>query len=336
MASTVSLETRLPPTPGPCGLPREVWYNLRMRKRPLIAWTGILVLAAAVSCGGGPKPLSPEDMAELEAWRAQRLARLTAEDGWLTLIGLHWLAPGAHRFGSSDGCEIVLPDPNIPPVAGEIVLRGDGSLLLRSLAPGAVTVNNLQVTSTPLADDAGGSPDVVRTGRISFYAIRRGDRLGLRIKDPEAPTRKNFKGLEYYPPDGRYRTVAHLERYHHPRPVKIATVIGTEEELLAPGVLRFRLLGRDLSLVPLVEHPGDTELFLVFRDATSGTATYGAGRFLSATLEPDGTAVLDFNRAYNPPCAFTPYATCPLPPPENALPIPVEAGEKLPPGTSHH
>ncbi len=296
----------------------------------------ILLLATVISCGGGPRPLSPQEQADLEAWRARRLARLTAEDGWLTLIGLYWLSPGVHRFGSSEECEIVLPDPAVPPVAGEVELRSNGSLLLRSLAPGAVTVNNLPVASTPLTDDSSGSPDVVRTGRITFYAIRRGDRLGLRIKDPDAPTRTGFKGLEYYPPDGRFRVVAHLERYPHPRPIRIATVIGTEEELLAPGVLRFQLLGHDLSLVPLVEHPGDTELFLVFRDATSGTATYGAGRFLSATLGPDDTALLDFNRAYNPPCAFTPYATCPLPPPENSLPIPIEAGEKLPPGASHH
>ncbi len=307
---------------------------MRRATRTLCVVFGLLVLP--ISCSRGPRPLTPSEKADLESWRAERLARLTAEDGWLTLIGLHWLTPGAHRFGSSEACEVVLPDPAVPPVAGEVVLGADGTLLLRSLVPGAVTVNGLAVDSSPLKDDSGGSPDVVKTGRISFYVIRRGDRLGLRIKDPEAATRKGFQGLEYFPPDGRYRVVAHLERYPHPRTVKISTVIGTQEELLAPGVLRFRLLGRELSLVPLVEHPDDRELFLIFRDATSGASTYGAGRFLSARLEADGTAVVDFNRAYNPPCAFTPFATCPLPPPENVLPIPIEAGEKAPRGAPHH
>ncbi len=296
----------------------------------------ILLLATILlpGCHGGRKALAPSEAEALQAFRKQREERLKAPDGWLSLIGLHWLTPGVHTFGSGRTAEIVLPDPSIPEIAGSLELGPEGTVILRTAVPGAVTVNGLAVTSTRLVDDAAGKPDIVRTGRIQFYIIRRGDRTGVRIKDPEAPTRKAFRGLAWYPPDARYRVVARLEPYTHPRTVRVATKIGTPAEFLAPGVLHFEIEDHPLSLVPLIQKAGDRELFLVFRDATSGHETYGAGRFLDAHLEDDGTAILDFNRAVNPPCAFTPYATCPLAPPENVLPIPIRAGEKLPPG--HH
>lgn len=296
----------------------------------------LLILGVLVSCQRGPRPLAAELHAELQEWRQDRLTRLTSDNGWLTLIGLHWLEPGEHSFGSADTCEVVLPDPTIPPVAGTVTLEDDGTVLLKVVEKGAATVNGLGITSTRLTDDSSGRADRVQTGRITFYVIRRADRLGLRIKDPDAPTRKKFKGLEYFPEDARYRVVARLERYAHPRTMKINTAIGTQEEMLAPGILRFRLLGHELSLVPLVQNPDDRDFFVVFRDATSGATSYSGGRFLEAELRENDTAVLDFNRAYSPPCAFTPFATCPLPPEENVLAVPIEAGEKVPPGAHLH
>ncbi len=300
------------------------------------ATTLCLVLGVLLACQQTPRPLPPKLHAELEKWRQDRLERLTSNNGWLTLIGLYWLEPGDHSFGSSNRCEVVLPDPTIPALAGTVTLKDDGTVFLTVAEEGATTVNGSDVASTRLNDDSAGHPDVVRTGRITFYVIRRADRLGLRIKDPEAPTRESFKGLEYFPEDARYRVVGRLERFKHPRTMVINTAIGTQEEMLAPGLLRFELLGHDLSLAPLVQNPDDHDFFVVFRDATSGVTSYSGGRFLEATLKDDGTAVLDFNRAYNPPCAFTSFATCPLPPEENVLPLPVRAGEKLPPGAHPH
>ena len=293
-----------------------------------------LALGPLWACHGKRGAMAPSELEALEQFRAQRLERLTAPDGWLSLIGLHWLTPGRQTFGSGRGCDIVLPDPAVPEVAGSLELTDEGRVLLRAGVPEAVTVNGIHVATATLTDDGTGNPDIVRTGRIQFYVIRRGDRLGVRIKDPESPARKTFKGLAWYPPDARYRVVARLEPFPRPRIVRVATKIGTPAEFTAPGTLRFTLEGRTLSLLPLVEGPDSRELFIVFRDATSGKTTYGAGRFLDAHLEDDGTAILDFNRAVNPPCAFTPYATCPLAPPENDLPVPIPAGEKLPPG--HH
>ncbi len=296
----------------------------------------LLILGVLVSCQRGPRPLPAELHTELQTWRQDRLTRLTSENGWLTLIGLHWLEPGEHSFGSADTCEVVLPDPTIPPVAGTVTLEEDGKVILKVAEKGAVTVNGLDIASTRLTDDSSGRADRVQTGRITFYVIRRADRLGLRIKDPDAPTRKTFKGLEYFPEDARYRVVARLERYAHPRAMTIDTAIGTQEEMLSPGVLRFQLIGHDLSLAPLVQNPDDHDFFIVFRDATSGVTSYSGGRFLEAELEQNDTAVLDFNRAYSPPCAFTPFATCPLPPEENVLTVPIEAGEKVTPGAHPH
>ncbi len=300
----------------------------------------VLVLVASLplftACRDHRSALAPSELEALEAFRARRLERLTAPDGWLSLIALHWLDEGTHTFGSDTECDIVLPDPAIPPVAGTLERTEDDRVLLRVTKPDAVTVNGIHVTTTLLTDDRTGNPDIVRTGRILFYVIRRGDRLGVRVKDPESPARTAFRGLSWYPPDGRYRVVARFEPFPRPRIVRVPTKIGTEAEFTAPGTLTFTLEGKELSLLPLVEGPDSRELFIVFRDATSGKTTYGAGRFLDAHLEDDGTAILDFNRAYNPPCAFTPYATCPLAPPENELPVPVYAGEKLPPGFHGH
>jgi len=167
----------------------------------------------------------------------------------------------------------------------------------------------------------------VRVGRLTFYVISRGDRLGVRVKDPEGPARTGFTGLEHFPVDPRFRVRARLEAYPEPREVEIPTAVGTEETMLAPGRLHFELGGRQLSLAPFVESAEDDRYFIVFSDATSGETTYGAGRFLSADAARDGATTLDFNRAYSPPCAFTPHATCPLPPSGNRLQVAVTAGE---------
>jgi len=158
--------------------------------------------------------------------------------------------------------------------------------------------------------------------------IKRGDRIGVRVRDPKSPVRTGFKGLEYFAADPAYKVTAEFVPYEKPRKMPVPTVIGTVEEMDAPGRVRFVIAGKELWLDPVVEDPKEPSLFFIFKDETSGRETYPAGRFLYADMPKDGKVVLDFNKAYNPPCAFTPYATCPLPPKRNALPVRIEAGEK--------
>jgi uncharacterized protein (DUF1684 family) len=263
---------------------------------------------------------------EIRKYRESRVDRLQAPEGWLSLIGLFWLDQGDNGFGSAKDQAIVLPEDAAPPVAGVLRLDG-GQVRLVARENVTITLADESVRDRVLQDDHEGKPDVLRLGRLSMHVIRRGDRLALRVKDPEAETRRMFHGIEYFPVDPAYRVEARLERFDEPREVQIPTVAGTTSRMLVPGKLVFTLDGKTHELEPLVGTPSETELFIIFRDETSGTETYGAGRYLYATLE-DGRATVDFNKAYNPPCAFTRYATCPLPPRANRLPVPVPAGEK--------
>ncbi len=305
-----------------------------MRRRRRLAVAVAALLAATAACRRPTPPAADARwLAELQRWRRERLERLAAPDGWLTLVALVWLEPGVHTVGSDPQAGIRLPDPRLPAVVGTLELDHRGRVLFRVRPGTPVLVDGRPATEAELRPDVPGPPTLVSAGRITFHVIRRGDRLAVRVKDPRAPTRVHFRGLDWYPPDPAFRVRARLVRFPQPRPVHLATVVGTDETMLAPGELRFTLARRRLSLLPLVERPGDTEAFVVFRDRTSGDTTYGAGRFLDVPLPPAGDEVeLDFNRAYNPPCAFTPYATCPLPPPENELPVRIEAGERTPPG----
>jgi hypothetical protein len=246
---------------------------------------------------------------EIADWRKSREAGLRRDGGWLTVTGLFWLREGPNRFGKEASNEIVLPDG--PARAGAFTLRN-----------GKVTAA-MSGGERELRPD---SDDVLKVGRLSLFAIKRGDRYGIRLKDPESPYLREFHGLEYFPPDEAYRITAKF--VSEPRKIPILNVLGQTEPEECPGYAAFRLHGRDVRLYPVLEEPGAKELFFIFHDLTSGKETYGAGRFLYSDLPRDGKVVLDFNKAYNPPCAFTPYATCPLPPKENRLEVRVEAGEK--------
>ncbi|MGH8190284.1 MAG: DUF1684 domain-containing protein [Rhodanobacteraceae bacterium] len=263
---------------------------------------------------------------EIERWHAARIERLTAPNGWLSLVGLEWLKPGTNRIGSAADNDIVLA--KAPRYLGRIEWDEDGALSL-ALDPAAdVLVDGRRATHATLVDDIHPKPTEVSFGTISFIAIDRDGRKGLRVRDTEAPTRSGFSGIERFPVDPVWRIVAEWRPLDPPFLLATGTVIGTIEQYPAPGRAVFERDGRRHALYPVREAPGDHELFLIFADATSGKETYGAARFLYADMPADGTIVLDFNKAYNPPCAFTPYATCPLAPPENRLDLKVLAGEK--------
>jgi uncharacterized protein (DUF1684 family) len=262
-------------------------------------------------------PAADAYLAEIEAWRREREKRLTADDGWLTVVGLFWLKQGSNSFGTDPSCDIVLPPGSAPPRAGTFEHSHGRTLLRWADRPG------LPLKMQP---DAPGPPTIATVGDLSLLVIRRGDRYAIRLRDRNSPFRKQFTGLRWYPVDAAWRVRARFTPYPEPRKLRVGSTIGEPQEFDAPGYLEFDVQGRRLRLEPA---RSGAELFLIFKDLTSGKTTYPAGRFLYAPLPKDGTVVLDFNKAFNPPCAFTPYTTCPLPPKQNHLPVAVEAGEKL-------
>ncbi len=265
----------------------------------------------------------------IEAWHQGRVARLAAEDGWLSLIGRDWLNPGENTLGSAPGSTVLLPEWAAPAKAGLFLLQG-GVVRFQPFPGSGILLNGKPATEARLKTDAEGKPDVLQAGRVKFFVIQRGDRFAVRIKDPESPTRKAFHGVARYPVDPIWRVEATFTPYPVPQKRDIPTVLGTTESMTAPGLLTFRMAGREVTLEPMIEDPEHPEFFLIFRDATSAHGTYPAGRFLYADPPKDGKVVLDFNKAYNPPCSFTLFATCPLPPKQNHLAIAVTAGEKDP------
>jgi uncharacterized protein len=252
--------------------------------------------------------------ADWQRWHADRIARLRAPTGWVALAGLHWLEPGENRI---EGLPGVFRVGN-----GAVTLEGTGREEWR-LEGGAVPAG-------PLATDAdGATPDRLTLGAKTAAVIARGGKLALRVWDSERPDREAFLDVEAYPPDPRWRIEARWEAYPAPKPREVPSIVGIPTRELAPGRALFTLGGTAYALEPTLE--GEA-LFFVFKDATAPRETYEAGRFLMADPPHGGKVILDFNRAYNPPCAFTPYATCPLPRPENVLPVRIEAGEKKPAG----
>ena len=271
---------------------------------------------------------------DLLAWRAQRTTKLTAPEGWLSLIALGWLKEGDNGFGSAEDSRVPITG-KAPAHIAIVRLEKDA---LRLLPPAGGFPKDLLVDGQPareqalLADDAE-KPSKLTIGTLTIIVIHRDGEFALRIKDLQAPTRVAFHGLRWYAPDAAYRVHARWIPYNPPKVLDIPTVLGTTTHLPAPGVVEFTLDGQLLRLEPVLETPKSTELFFIMRDATSKTTTYGAGRFLYTEL-PDhgvgqpGEVWLDFNKLENPPCAFTAYATCPLPPPQNRLSVPIPAGEQ--------
>jgi uncharacterized protein len=257
---------------------------------------------------------------EVEAWRRSRYEALRQDVGWLTLAGLDWLGAGANRLGTDAGVEVVLPSG--PGVAGTVTVTNG-----RAVADGVFTRGGEPVRRMPLVSDADGEPTMLELGPLRLCLIERGGRLAIRTWDTASTARAGFEGIDHWPVDPGWRLLGRLEPTPG-RTIRVPDVIGHVDEAPSPGVAAFEVDGATHRLEALEGGPAG-ELWLVFADVTNGVETYGAGRFLY-TAAPDvaGRVEVDFNRAYNPPCVFSPYATCPLPWPANRLPIRVEAGER--------
>ena len=286
-----------------------------------VAATTTLVLTAACQA-----PEAPQYEQALAEWRTERVTSLKGADGWLNLAGLYWLEEGANSFGSADGNDIVAPEGSAPAKLGDFVVE-NGAVTFRT-EPGVEVLNGESpVTEMLLVNDQEDGVTLLTHGSLAWIVIRRMDRLGVRLRDYDHPAVTSFSGIESYPADLGWQIEARFEAYPEPRQIRVATVVeGLGWEPTVPGALEFEAQGKSLSLEA---YRSDDEFFIVFADDTTGDTTYPAGRYLAAALPgPDGTTILDFNKAYNPPCVFSEFATCPLATPRNRLAVAVEAGEK--------
>jgi uncharacterized protein (DUF1684 family) len=252
--------------------------------------------------------VSPSYIREVQQWRAQYEERLKSPTGWLAVAGLFWLHEGSNTVGSDPQSEVVLPK-SYPAHAGTLTLAGN-----------AATYRADGKELTLVAEK-----DPIQIGELSLALIERDHKYAIRLRDPNAETRRNFTGLKWFPIKQQYRIEARWVPYNPPHTIPIASILGYVEQQPTPGFAEFELHGKTYRLEPIVEEPGT--LFFIFKDQTSAHETYGAGRFLDTADPKDGKVILDFNEARNPPCAFTAFATCPLPPKQNVIATRIEAGE---------
>jgi uncharacterized protein (DUF1684 family) len=286
----------------------------------------IAILAAGCALfAAGAAAVQPPDAAYLqsfEKWKAELVDDL--KQNWLVLAGLFWLKPGANTFGSASDNAIVLPSG--PPRAGVFQLQGEGVSV--ELQKGAdAKIDGQSSASAKLQADVSGKPTVIEMGSLRMYVIKRGARLGIRLKDLNSEAARNYAGPIFFPIDMTYRVTGTFVSSDGKKTVDVPNVLGDVTPTPIPGEVHFKLNGQELTLTALSGDPTKGVSFVI-GDLTSKTETYPGGRFLDTDPVVDGKVVLDFNRAYNPPCAVTAYATCPLAPKENRLPVAISAGEK--------
>ena len=284
----------------------------------------LFVLMMLISCSGNNNIDKKEYLQELEAWKQSRLERLKAENGWLNLVGLYWLQEGENRFGSDSSNQVIFP-ATAPGFCGMIVKDGDSIHFIQD-NEGKIKVNEEIMQKAGLNTDATGNPTIMKYESLAWYIIKRDSLYGIRLRDHNSPRIEALDHIPSFEPGLEWRKVAEFVPYEHMDTVWVPTVTGQEEMYRVPGKVVFKHKGKKYELLPFLAGSG---FFLIIGDKTSALETYPAGRFMY-TEGPDSLnqVILDFNKAYNPPCAFTPYATCPLPPPENRLGLRITAGEK--------
>jgi uncharacterized protein (DUF1684 family) len=290
---------------------------MSMLSRTHVAW---LLLAGSVCLGA--IEASPYQQS-VEKWRQSYEAQLKADDGWLTVTALLWLHEGENSFGSAADNAVVLPYSYVPAKAGHFDLH-KGKTVIHVNHGVPITLRGKPVESMELRPDS--KEDRLTIGDLTFFVHASGKRYAIRVKDKNSDLRKNFKGLHWFPVNDAYRFNARFVAYPKPREVEITNLLGDHGPTYFSGYVAFILGGKEYRLD--AEDDGSGALFIVFRDLTSKTETYQAARFLDAAAPKDGHVEIDFNKAYNPPCAYNPYATCPLPSARNRLPVAIPAGEK--------
>ncbi|MGH7598021.1 MAG: DUF1684 domain-containing protein [bacterium] len=293
------------------------------------AW--LSTVGAALLCGchsSQPRQRAEAKyLGEIQAWQQQRLESLKSPTGWLNLAGLFWLENGENTAGADSTNAIILPRDQAPDFAGSFILQS--AIVTFKARPGIrAMLDDSVITSITMRNDMEGDPTKLSLGPLSWTIIKRGERYGVRLRDHEHPALKSFDGIAAFPIDSTWRAEATFEPNNPPKIIEIPTVLNTINEEPSPGAFVFKLNGKIFRL-DATGKMTDKELFVIFADQTNGRETYGAGRYIYIpTPDETGKTIIDFNKAYNPPCAFTEYATCPLPPEQNKLPVRITAGEK--------
>jgi uncharacterized protein len=297
--------------------------HLASHRRRLLAAIGTIAVAGACSGTSPGPPPAESPIPAIEAWRAKH--EVDYRRDYASIAGLHPLKAGANTAGSADSNAIVLP-ASVPARLGTFVLNGS-SVRFEPAAGVTVLKKDQPVTApTDLRDDRAPGADELTIGAVRLVVHVSGEERSLRVRDPEGPLAKGFVGFSWFPIDLQYRVIGRFIMDAEPKRLDVANTYGDIDQYTSEGVVEFTLLGQTLRLRPFTTRP--KRFYFVFKDASSGQETYDAARFLYADLADDGTVVLDFNQAYNPPCAFNPFTTCPIPLRENNLPLKVLAGEK--------
>jgi len=293
------------------------------------------VLLILVSCTQSRKAEVIDRVAyqvEIDQWHQKRIEYLKSPDGWLNLAGLFWLKDGISTFGSDDSNDIVFPKAKIPSKAGLFQLQ-NGVVTMTTLPEVEIFSDNDLIKSGIIFHPDSTRQPKLSHGTLQWFIIKRDNQFGIRLRDLKSTTVEEFQGIESYEVDPEFRREAILEIPSYPRKIEITNVLGQTTAQNSPGTLVFTMKGKEYRIDALEE--GD-ELFVIFGDPSNENETYPSGRYLYANKPgPDGKTILDFNKAFNPPCAFTPFATCPLPPSQNVLPIAITAGEKNFKGYKH-
>jgi len=288
-----------------------------------------LILIATLILGGcnTSEPIITDEAAYVEAitqWQHQRVERQKSKTGWLNLAGLYWLEEGENKFGSDPSNGVVFPE-KADAFCGTLTLT-EGKVSMQVNKGVQISINDSLVTRADLAHDHEKNTTYLQQGDLAWYIIKRSERYGIRMRDYKHPRIEKLDHIPSYPIQTEYVVEATLKPFDKPRTMIVATPVeGFTEEYQCPGELHFKIRKQDLVLYPFTS---GKRYFLVIADETTGMDTYGAGRFMYSMPDSTGRIILDFNKAYNPPCAFSPYATCPMPPRENFLPVAIEAGEK--------
>jgi uncharacterized protein (DUF1684 family) len=299
--------------------------NLLNRFAVVTVWVSLLLLSPGAGKGASSSIAAPDAayVQSFEKWKAEQVADL--KENWLPLVGLYWLKPGANSFGTDAGNALVFPKGLAH--AGEFDLAGK-DVTVKLLPDAHAKIAAKELTAAKLDPDVSGHPTTVEMGSLQFHVILRGERIGVRLKDTESASLRNFHGMVFYPLDMNYRVKATWIASDGKKTIDVPNVLGDVRPVPVAGVVMFKINGQETRLTAL---GGDASkgLSFVFNDLTAKTDTYPGGRFLDTDPVANGTVILDFNRAYNPPCAVTPYATCPLAPKENRLSVAIPAGEKF-------
>lgn len=291
-------------------------------------YLSILAILIFVLIGCKPTPkVDPNYAKEIENWDKKRIARLKADNGWLNLVGRFWLKKGENTFGTAKDNDVVLESSNLPAHIGSFEFT-DTIVIFKAKDNVEVLYNGKPIKEMIMIDDQKKDMTILQIGSIKFNLIVRDTLYGIRARDLNSDLVKEFTGIERFPIDECWNIKAKYEENNPPKEINIPNILGQISKEKCPGAVVFEKEGKTYKIDAVDE--GDGNLFLIIADETSGEETYGGGRFMYVK-KPDSTNViqLDFNKAYNPPCVFTKYATCPLPPEQNYLKLKIEAGEKM-------